>query len=80
MDQAEMEKKKRSQREGIGVKQERGEWGDYGRPRIMPLEEFAKHYGAVERGEKKPFELIKELGMNKATFYRYKGMLKKEVE
>ena len=46
----------------------------------MDINEFAKQYQAVERGEKKPFELIKELGMTKATFYRYKGMLKKEVE
>lgn len=80
MAQAEMEKKEKRQREGIEAKKARGEWGDYGRPRVMPLDEFAKHYEAVERGEKRPFELIKELGMNKATFYRYKGLLKKEVE
>lgn len=80
MAQAEMEKKEKRQREGIVAKKERGEWSDYGRPRVMELEEFAKRYQAVERGEKRPFELIKELGMNKATFYRYKGMLRKEVE
>ena len=80
MAQAEMEKKEKRQREGIEAKKARGEWGDYGRPRVMPLDEFAKRYEAVERGEKRPFELIKELGMNKATFYRYKGLLKKEVE
>ncbi|MCI7169654.1 recombinase family protein [bacterium] len=80
MAQAEMEKKEKRQREGIEAKKARGEWSDYGRPRIMDINEFAKQYQAVERGEKKPFELIKELGMTKATFYRYKGMLKKEVE
>lgn len=80
MAQAEMEKKEKRQREGIEAKKARGEWSDYGRPRVMNINEFAKQYQAVERGEKKPFELIKELGMTKATFYRYKGMLKKEVE
>ena len=78
MAQAEMEKKEKRQREGIAAKKARGEWADYGRPRAMDLQEFAKQYQAVERGEKKPFELMRELGMTKATFYRYKGQLKKE--
>ena len=78
MAQAEMEKKEKRQREGIAAKKARGEWGDYGRPRVMALEEFAKRYQAVEEGVKKPFELMKELGMTKATFYRYKGLMKKE--
>lgn len=80
MAQAELEKKEKRQREGIEAKKARGEWSDYGRPRVMPLNEFAKRYQAVERGEKRPFELMRELQMNKATFYRYKGLLKKEVE
>lgn len=80
MAQAEMEKKEKRQREGIEAKKARGEWSDYGRPRVMDINEFAKQYQAIERGEKKPFELMKELGMAKATFYRYKSMLKKEVQ
>lgn len=80
MAQAELEKKEKRQREGIEAKKARGEWSDYGRPRVMPLDEFAKRYQAVEHGEKRPFELMREMGMNKATFYRYKGLLKKEVE
>ena len=78
MAEAEMEKKEKRQREGIAAKKARGEWSDYGRPRVMALEEFAKRYQAVESGVKKPFELMKELGMTKATFYRYKGLMKKE--
>ena len=78
MAQAEMEKKEKRQREGIAAKKARGEWADYGRPRAMDLQDFAKQYQAVVRGEKKPFELMRELGMTKATFYRYKGQLKKE--
>ena len=80
MAQAELEKKEKRQREGIEAKKARGEWSDYGRPRVMPLNEFAEKFQAVERGEKRPFELMRELQMNKATFYRYKGLLKKEVE
>ena len=79
MAQAEMEKKEKRQREGIEAKKARGEWNDYGRPRVMEINEFAKHYRAVEKGAKKPFELMRELEMTKATFYRYKGLLKKEV-
>lgn len=76
MAQAEIEKKDKRQREGIMAKKERGEWDDYGRPRKMSLEEFSKKYEKVESGEKRPFQLMRELGMTKATFYRYK----KEVE
>ena len=79
MAQAEMEKKEKRQREGIEAKKARGEWNDYGRPRVMEIDEFAKQYRAVEKGTKKPFELMRELEMTKATFYRYKGLLKKEV-
>ena len=75
MAQAEVEKKEKRQREGIEAMKARGEWGKYGRPREMGIEEFAKQYEAVERGEKKPFELMRELNLTKATFYRYKGEL-----
>lgn len=79
MAQAEMEKKEKRQREGIEAKKARGEWADYGRPRVIALDDFAKKYQAVENGTKKPFELMRELNMKTATFYRYKAMLKKEV-
>ena len=75
MAQAEVEKKEKRQREDIEAMKARGEWGKYGRPREMSIEEFAKQYEAVERGEKKPFELMRELNLTKATFYRYKGEL-----
>ena len=78
MAQAELEKKQKRQREGIEAKKARGEWGDYGRPRIMAMKDFAERYRVVLDGEKRPFELMRELGMTKATFYRYKGMLRNE--
>lgn len=77
MAQAEIEKKEKRQREGIEAKKARGEWDDYGRPRVMSLEEFSTHYNLVQQGKKKPFELMKELGMTKPTFYRYKNQLEK---
>ncbi|MDO4556579.1 MAG: recombinase family protein [Lachnospiraceae bacterium] len=75
MAQAEIEKKEKRQREGIDAKKARKEWDDYGRPRVMSLEEFALCYRQVQQGEKKPFELMKELNMKKATFYRYKQLI-----
>ena len=77
MAQAEIEKKEKRQREGIEAKKARGEWDDYGRPRVMSLEEFATHYRLVQQGKKRPFELMQELGMTKPTFYRYKNQIEK---
>lgn len=72
MAQAEMQKKEKRQREGIQAKKERGEWNDYGRPAVMSFDRFEKEYQKVLSGEIKPFELIKELGMTKPTYYRYR--------
>ena len=77
MAQAEIEKKEKRQREGIEAKKARGEWDDYGRPRVMGIEEFSNHYRLIQQGKKKPFELMKELGISKPTFYRYKKQIEK---
>lgn len=37
----------------------------------MNLEDFADEYKKVESGEIRPFELMRKLGMRKATYYRY---------
>ena len=71
MAQAEIEKKEKRQREGIQAKKERGEWDDYGRPATMSEEAFAKEYMKVQSGELRPFQLMKQLGMSKSTYYRY---------
>ena len=44
MEQAEIEKKEKRQREWIDAKKNRGEWDDYGRPAIMSQEEFSEKY------------------------------------
>ena len=74
--QTEIEKKEKRQREGIEQKRLRGDWDDYGRPRVMPLDKFAFYYSAVERGRKRPFQLMHELEMTRTTFYRYYHELK----
>jgi DNA invertase Pin-like site-specific DNA recombinase len=72
MAQAEIEKKEKRQSEGIQAKKNRGEWEDYGRPKALDFNTFSKEYQRVINGTIKPFELIKELGLTKPTFYRYK--------
>jgi DNA invertase Pin-like site-specific DNA recombinase len=72
MAQAEIEKKEKRQQEGIQAKKDRGEWEDYGRPKAMDFDTFKKEYMRVIDGTIKPFELMKELGLTKPTFYRYK--------
>lgn len=77
MAQAEIEKREKRQREGIDAKKTRGDWDNYGRPRVMNLETFSQEYRLVQQGKKRPFELMKELGMTKPTFYRYKNLIEK---
>ena len=62
---------------GIGTKKLRGEWDDYGRPSVMSLDEFAIEFKRVQCGELRPFQLMKQLGMSKTTFYRYVSKIKK---
>ena len=71
MAEAEIEKKEKRQREGIQAKKDRGEWDDYGRPRSMSLDDFAKEFEAVREGKVRPCELMKKLGLTKPTYYRY---------
>lgn len=45
--QVEVEKKEKRQREGINAKKERGEWSDYGRPRLIDFDVFKEEYKKV---------------------------------
>lgn len=67
----ELSRKKKRQLEGYEQLRARGEWDKVGRPRVMPLDEFAKQYVRVEKGELKTTELMRELGMKEDTYYRY---------
>ena len=79
MAQAEIEKKEKRQAEGIAEMKKRGEWERYGRPKAMSFEEFSLNYERVLSGEIKPFELIKELGLTKPTYYRYKRQYEEKM-
>ncbi|MGL5765180.1 MAG: recombinase family protein [Sarcina sp.] len=69
---AEMEKRATRQREGMEAKKARGDWDDHGRPRALEFDKFSKEYDRVLRGELKPTECMKLLGLTKPTYYRYK--------
>jgi len=73
----EIKRKKKRQREGIDAKKQRGEWEDYGRPRIMAAADFEKHYKRVVGGEIGSLALMRELGLNRDTFFRYVREYKK---
>ncbi|BAL01875.1 putative site-specific recombinase (plasmid) [Oscillibacter valericigenes Sjm18-20] len=71
MARTELQRKKKRQREGIEAKKQRGEWKDYGRPRIMSADEFSKRYIRVLRGEIGSLALMRELSLNRDTYFRY---------
>ena len=73
--QAEMEKRKKRQREGIETMKLRGEWEKYGRPRVISIEEFKKQYIRVQNKEITATKLMKELEISDTTYYRYKKEL-----
>lgn len=77
MAQTEIEKKEKRQQEGIQAKKDRGEWDSYGRPRTLSIDSFKVEYQRVISKTIKPFELMKELNLTKATYYRYVKELNK---
>lgn len=71
MARTDLQRKKKRQREGIEAKKARGEWGDYGRPRIMSKKQFYEQYERVVRKEIGSLALMRELGLNRDTYFRY---------
>ena len=69
---AEMEKRAKRQKEGIEAKKARGEWDNYGRPRVVDSQEFAKYYKRVLQGKLKPVEVMNLMNINKSAYYRYR--------
>lgn len=72
MAQAELEKKEKRQAEGIQAMKDRGEWDNYGRPRVIALEQFKQEYQLVESNQIRPTDLMKKLNLTRSTYYRYK--------
>ena len=75
---SELDRKRKRQREGIEAKKARGEWSDYGRPRKMSKEAFAEQYQRVIKKEIGTLALMRELNLNKDTFFRYVREYKNE--
>lgn len=69
---AEMEKRAKRQKEGIEAKKTRGEWDNYGRPRVVDSKEFVKYYKRVLQGKLKPVEVMSLMNINKSAYYRYR--------
>ncbi|MDF2537162.1 MAG: recombinase family protein [Herbinix sp.] len=76
---AEMLKRETRQKQGIQAMKDRGDWDNYGRPVVMDYKKFASEYTKVVDGQIKPFELMKQLGMAKATYYKYAKRYKQEL-
>lgn len=74
--ESEMIRREKRQAEGIAAKKARGDWNDYGRQRVMPLDEFAKYYKKVENGEIGSLALQRKLHMAKSTYFKYVKELK----
>lgn len=68
---SELKRKKKRQKEGYEALLKRGEWDKLGRPRKMSKEEFAASYQRVINGEIRTSELMKQLNLNKDTYFRY---------
>lgn len=77
MAQAEMEKREKRQREGIAAKKARGEWDDYGRPRVEKPKEWPEVITLLTAKQITAVEAMRRLNMKKTTFYKF---LKREKE
>lgn len=80
MAESELNKKEKRQAEGIAAKKARGEWEDYGRPRTLSISSFKNEYQRVTSGTIRPFQLMRELGLPKSTYYRYVKELKQNLD
>ena len=70
MAEAEMEKKTKRQREGMEAKKLRGEWGDYGRPKIGKPDNWEQVMDEWHSGRITAVEAMRKTGLKKSTFYR----------
>ena len=68
---SELERKKKRQKEGYDALKKRGEWDKIGRPRKMSKEAFGIEYQKVINGALTTTELMRSLGLNKDSYFRY---------
>lgn len=70
MAQAEIEKKEKRQREGIEQMKARGEWDNYGRPRVQKPKNWDEVIKRWQAGEITAVEAMRLTGMKKSSFYK----------
>ena len=70
MAQAEIEKKEKRQREGIEQMKARGEWENYGRPRVQKPKNWDEVIKRWQAGEITAVEAMRLTGMKKSSFYK----------
>lgn len=70
MAQAEIEKKEKRQREGIEAKKMRGDWDNYGRPKVSKPSNWDEVIIRWKAGEITAVEAMKQMGLKKSTFYK----------
>lgn len=72
MAQAEIEKKEKRQKEGIEAKKIRGDWDDYGRPRITKPSNWDEVIEKVKAGEITSVEAMRIMNLKKGTYYKFR--------
>lgn len=77
MAQAEIEKKEKRQREGIQAKKARGEWDNYGRPRIKKPNNWDEIINKVNRKEITSVEAMRIMGLKKQLIINYAKQVRK---
>lgn len=70
MSQAEVEKKEKRQKEGIEAKKLRGDWDNYGRPRIEKPENWEIVIAKWRAKEISAVEAMRLTGVKKSSFYK----------
>lgn len=68
--QTEIEKKEKRQREGIDAKKLRGDWDDYGRPKVKLPKNWTETIEKWHKGLISATEARKILDLKKTTFYK----------
>lgn len=75
--EAENQKRRKRQKEGIEAMKRRGDWDSYGRPRKMTMKKFAKIYERVLRNEITATEAMTLYGISNGTYYNYRSEYEK---
>ena len=70
MAQAEIEKKEKRQREGIEAKKLRGDWDNYGRPRVQKPSNWDSVIEEWRADKITAVEAMKRTGVKKSSFYK----------